>query len=186
MTKTHQIPKGNHSKIMRDYNQHFSEVPQLQVTYSMAAKRFRTITQRFNERCGMITQPLVVTATSWSSFHQYMTLHSITLQRRLKSKRESKWMSQIWSKKQRFTYLAGQYSPLKTKCFTMNAGGNASKTYKCSLALKESNADDTIVEVFCTAAEWAVICKCHKTKSKINPSPSQCHLYSCNIVCSTF
>lgn len=81
-------------------------------------------------RCDMITQPLVVIATSWSSFHQYMTLHSITLQRRLKSKWESKWMSQIWSKNQRFTYLAGQLPPLKTKCFTMNAGGSASKTYK--------------------------------------------------------
>ena len=80
-------------------------------------------------RCGMITQPLVVTATSWSSFVQYMTLRSITLQKRLKSKRESKWMSQIWSKNQRFTYLAGRPPPLKTKCFIMNAGGSASKTF---------------------------------------------------------
>lgn len=55
-----------------------------------------------------------------------------------------------------------------------------------SLALKESKADDTIVEVFRTAAEWAVICKCHKTKSKsnINPSPSQCHLYIHATLCA--
>ena len=50
MTKRFQLPKGSYYKIMRDYNEHFSEVPKLQVTYSTAAKRFPTITRRFNER----------------------------------------------------------------------------------------------------------------------------------------
>ena len=50
MTKASQLPKGSYSKIMHDYNQHFSGVLQLQVTYATAAKRFNTITRRFNER----------------------------------------------------------------------------------------------------------------------------------------
>ena len=49
MTKTFQLPKGSYYKIMHDYNEHFSEVPKLQVTCSTAVKRFPTITRRFNE-----------------------------------------------------------------------------------------------------------------------------------------
>ena len=50
MTKRFQLPKDSYYKIMRDYNEHFSEVPKLQVTYTTAAKRFPTIMWCFNER----------------------------------------------------------------------------------------------------------------------------------------
>ena len=50
MTKGFLLPKGSYSKIMQEYNEHFSEVPELRVTYNTAAKRFTTITRRFNDR----------------------------------------------------------------------------------------------------------------------------------------
>lgn len=71
---------------------------------------------------------------------------------------------------------------------TLRCSDYRKATILISLALKESNADKTIVEVFRTAAEInePFICKCHKTKSGVNPSSSQCHLHSCNIMHSNF
>ncbi len=50
MTKRHQLPKGSVSTIVRNYNDHFTQTPGLQVTYGYGLKHFTRITQRFNKR----------------------------------------------------------------------------------------------------------------------------------------
>lgn len=68
---------------------------------------------------------------------------------------------------------------------TLRCSDYRKATILISLGLKESDADQTMVEVFRTA-QRAVVCKCHKTKPRVNPSSSRCHLHSRNIMDSNF
>ncbi len=49
-TKNHYLPKGCTSRLVRNYNRHFTQTPRLQATYGIASKHFNTITRRFNNR----------------------------------------------------------------------------------------------------------------------------------------
>ena len=49
-TKNHVLPRGALPHIVREYNSHFANESSLQVTYSVASKRFTTITKCFNEK----------------------------------------------------------------------------------------------------------------------------------------
>lgn len=48
--KGNKLPHGSISKIMADFNQHFSSVPGYNVDYSTTAKKFQGIWRRFNMR----------------------------------------------------------------------------------------------------------------------------------------
>ena len=50
MIKQGQLPKGSYSKILHDYNEHFSESPALKTTYTVASKKFLPITRIFTNK----------------------------------------------------------------------------------------------------------------------------------------
>ena len=50
LTKNHVLPRGALPHIVRKYNSHFANESSLQVKYSVASKRFTTITKCFNEK----------------------------------------------------------------------------------------------------------------------------------------
>ena len=50
LTKNHVLPRGALPNIVREYNSHFANESSLQVKYSVASKRFTTITKCFNEK----------------------------------------------------------------------------------------------------------------------------------------
>ena len=50
LTKNHVLPRGAQPHIVREYNSHFANESSLQVKYSVASKRFTTITKCFNEK----------------------------------------------------------------------------------------------------------------------------------------
>ena len=50
LTKNHVLPRGALPHTVREYNSHFANESSLQVKYSVASKRFMTITKCFNEK----------------------------------------------------------------------------------------------------------------------------------------
>lgn len=50
MTKSCKLPKGSVTRAIRNYNNHFTETPAMQVTFSYASKHFTSISRRFNNR----------------------------------------------------------------------------------------------------------------------------------------
>ena len=50
MTKRNKIPCGSMINTVQEYNTHFNETPNLTITYSVASKKFPTITRNFSNR----------------------------------------------------------------------------------------------------------------------------------------
>ena len=48
--KKHTLPRGSYTKILADYNQHFSDYPALKVTYKEVANKFSSITKMFSRK----------------------------------------------------------------------------------------------------------------------------------------
>lgn len=49
-TSQHKVPRGSITKILHDYNQHFSDTPELKSTYTIAVKKFLPITKIFGKK----------------------------------------------------------------------------------------------------------------------------------------